>query len=131
MNDCVFCKIIREEIPSAKIYEDADVLAFLDIKPVNPGHTLLIPKAHFEKMTGTPDKVVGDLFITAKKLMGALKNVTAADYVALSVIGIDVPHFHIHLIPRYFNDGLASFWPTKKYKEGEIFEMAKKIKQSL
>jgi len=63
--------------------------------------------------------------------MGALKNVTAADYVALSVIGIDVPHFHIHLIPRYFNDGLASFWPTKEYKEGEMSEVAEKIKQSL
>ena len=131
MNECVFCKIVKKEIPANKIYEDDEVLAFLDIKPVNFGHTLVIPKKHYEKMENTPDDTLSVVFANAKKLMETVKEAISADFVALSVIGIDVPHFHIHLIPRYFNDNMPIFWPRKEYKNGEKEKIAEKIKNEL
>lgn len=131
MNDCIFCKIIKEEIPSTKIYEDENILAFLDIKPVNPGHTLVIPKKHYEKMETTSDEIVSNVFITAKKLMKVIKETMSADFVALSVVGIDVPHFHIHLIPRYFSDKMPVFWSRKEYKDEEREIVAEKIRKFL
>ena len=131
MNECVFCKIVKGEIPSDIIYEDDEVLAFLDIKPVNFGHTLVIPKKHYEKMENTPDYTLSVVFANAKKLMETVKEAMSADFVALSVIGIDVPHFHIHLIPRYFNDNMPIFWPRKEYKNGEKEKIAEKIKKEL
>ena len=129
--DCIFCKIIAGEIPSAKIYEDEKILAFLDINPVNHGHVLLIPKTHHPKIEETPDEVVADMFVKSKKLMGAIKRAMKAEYVVISVVGTDVPHLHIHLIPRWHNDGLAGFWPTKKYNEKEMGVAAEKIKSEL
>jgi len=124
---CIFCKIIAGEIPAAKIFEDEKCLAFLDINPVTSGHLLLIPKEHFAAMTETPDDLVGYLYIKAKWLMPKIKKALNADYVSLSVVGTDVPHFHIHIIPRRLDDGLAHFWPTKKYAEGEMATVAEKI----
>ena len=126
---CVFCKIIAGEIPAAKVYEDDKCLAFLDIKPVSSGHTLLIPKEHYANMAETPDELVAYLYVKAKELMLKIKKATEADFVVLSVVGTDVPHFHIHLTPRYFNDGLAGFWPTKDYTKGQMEEMAEKIRK--
>jgi len=131
MNECIFCKIINGVIPAEKIYEDDEVLAFLDIKPVNLGHTLVTPKKHYEKMENTPDDIVSAVFANAKKLMRVIKEAMSADFVALSVVGIDVPHFHIHLIPRYFNDNMPVFWPRKEYKDGEKEMIAEKIKNFL
>jgi len=125
--ECIFCKIVAGEIPSYKIYEDDKMLAFLDINPVTSGHTLLIPKEHFQAMVDTPDELISHLYIRAKKLIKAIKKAMNADYVVVSVVGVDVPHFHIHLIPRNFNDGLAGSWPTKKYEEGEAGNIAKRI----
>jgi histidine triad (HIT) family protein len=126
--DCIFCKIIAGEIPAAKIYEDEKVLAFLDINPVTPGHVLLIPKEHHPMMLDVPDELLGYCFVKSKELMMKIKPAMEADFVVISVVGIDVPHFHIHLIPRKMNDGLANFWPTTKYKEGEMEEVAEKIR---
>jgi|SRR3989344_4489032 len=131
MKDCIFCKIVHKEIKTDIIYEDRNSLAFLDINPVNLGHILLIPKAHHKMMVDTPDNLLSKLFITSKKLMKVLKQAAKADFVILAVVGIDVPHFHIHLIPRYSNDGLANFWPTKKYKNKEAEMIAQKIKSLL
>jgi histidine triad (HIT) family protein len=128
---CIFCKIAAGEIPAAKIYEDDQCLAFLDIKPVNPGHALLIPKAHHQTMADTPDDLVAYLFVKVKGLIPVIKKATKADYVALSVVGTEVPHFHIHLIPRRADDGLAGFWPTKEYQDGEKEKMAEKIRKEL
>lgn len=128
--DCIFCKIVAGEIPAEKIYEDDKVLAFLDINPVTFGHTLIIPKEHYEMMADTPDELVGHCFIKAKELMLKLKKALNADYVAVSVSGIDIPHFHIHLIPRFLNDGLQS-WPTTKYAEGEMKLIRKRIEKEI
>ena len=125
--ECIFCKIVAGEIPSYKIYEDDKVLAFLDINPITDGHTLLIPKEHFQMMADTPDELVSYLFVRAKELMKVIKETMKADYVSLSVVGVDVPHFHIHFVPRNFNDGLTGFWPTKKYQEGEAEKIVKQL----
>jgi histidine triad (HIT) family protein len=131
MESCIFCKIIAGEIPAAKIYEDDKCLGFLSIEPVSFGHALLIPKEHCANMAETPDELVAYLYVKIKELMPKIKEAMGADYVALSVVGTDVAHFHIHLIPRRFDDGLAGFWPAKKYGEGEMDEAAEKIKEKI
>jgi histidine triad (HIT) family protein len=126
---CIFCRIVAGEIPAAKVYEDDKCLAFLDIRPVAPGHALLIPKEHFSSMVETPDDLVAYLYVKAKELMPKIKKSMGADYVSISVVGTEVPHFHIHLIPRRFNDGLAGFWPTGEYAPGGMIEAAEKIRK--
>jgi len=125
---CIFCKIIAGEIPCHKVFEDENFLAFLDINPVTPGHTLLIPKAHHQMMVDTPDELISKLYVKAKELMITIKDRLHADFVVLTVVGIDVPHFHVHLIPRMRDDGLANFWPTTKYKDGEAEQIISKLK---
>ncbi len=100
-NNCIFCKIAKGEIPSTKIYEDDKFIAFLDINPESEGHALLIPKEHFPWMQDAPDMLVGEIFTIAKNLMQKLINEKNCEYVRIKVVGKDVPHFHIHLIPEY------------------------------
>ncbi|MDX9893269.1 MAG: HIT domain-containing protein [Patescibacteria group bacterium] len=126
-SNCIFCKIIAGQIPCAKVYEDDQVLAFLDINPVSKGHVLIVPKSHHSMMVDTPDQLVGEVFIKAKTLMKTIKRALEADFVMVSVVGIEVPHFHVHLIPRYYNDGLANGYPTQKYGEGEMDQYVSKI----
>lgn len=128
-NACVFCKIVAGEIPSYKIYEDDQVLAFLDINPVRPGHALLIPKKHYPMMPDVPDDLLAYIFLKTKELMLKIKSAMQADFAVVSVVGVDVPHFHVHIVPRKFNDDLANFWPTEKYAAGEAEETANKITQ--
>ena len=127
MNDCIFCRIVSGDIPSAKVYEDDDVLAYLDIKPVSYGHTLIIPKTHHEWLYDTPDDLLTEMMKTVKFMMPKLRDAMSADSVTLSVVGIDVPHFHIHLIPRKKNDGLPR-WPEREYENGEMESVAEKIR---
>ena len=126
MQNCIFCKIIKGEIPCTKVYEDVDFLSFVDIQPLSLGHTLIIPKKHITWMQEADDATISDIFKLSKKLMLAIKSVLGCDYVQLSVIGKDIEHFHIHLIPRKMEDNLHDF-SIKKYKEGEKEEVAKKI----
>ncbi len=83
--DCVFCKIINGELPSDKIYEDDKFLAFLDISPVNKGHTLIIPKEHYENLIATPDELARELLVIAKKVAIAVKEETNADGINFGV----------------------------------------------
>lgn len=126
MDNCIFCKISKGEIPSDKVYEDKNFLAFLDIKPVSDGHLIIIPREHVVWMQEADDETIGNIFKLTKKLMLTLKNRLGCDYVQESVVGNEIPHFHIHLIPRYYGDNFRNF-PTKEYKEGE----AKKIKEKI
>ncbi|MFA6536654.1 MAG: HIT family protein [Candidatus Paceibacterota bacterium] len=127
--NCLFCKIAKKEIPSDLVFENDEIFSFLDIHPVSDGHILVIPKAHYEKMTDTPDELLSKLFVECKKLMIAIKKALNADYVAVSVVGVDIPHFHIHLVPRRHDDGLAGFWPTKEFVDGKL--ILEKIKKAL
>ena len=127
---CVFCKIIKGEIPTTKVYEDENFLAFLDIAPVSLGHTLIVPKKHIVWMQEADDEVISETFKLSKKMMLAIKNGVGCDYVQVTVIGKDVPHFHVHLIPRHLDDKLPEY-STQKYKDGERDEIAKKIAEAI
>jgi histidine triad (HIT) family protein len=134
MNDpnCIFCKIVKKEIPATVVHEDDISMSFLDINPVNEGHLLLIPKEHHSYLVETPDSLLKDLIVRAKKLMIAMKKSLNPDVVVLSVVGKDVAHFHIQLIPRFPDDGLGGFWPSKKYESFEkMNEIKEKIKSSI
>jgi len=125
-NNCIFCKIGKKEIPCEKIYENKNFLAFLDIKPIADGHILIIPKKHIVWMQEADDKTITEIFKIAKKIMLALKKGLKCDYVQLGIVGNEVPHFHIHLIPRYYDKVFPNL-PTKEYKDGESSRVAKKI----
>jgi len=125
--NCIFCRIVKKEIPATIVYEDDTNIAFLDINPVKAGHTLVIPKAHFVWMQETPDEIVSKSFVNSKKLMDAVKKAMGADYINVQIVGKDIPHFHIHLIPKLFSEP-THVNPGVKYKEGEIEEIAQKIK---
>ena len=108
MENCIFCKIANGEIPVQKVYEDDLVLAFPDNKPTTPGHTLLIPKTHYQWFQDLPDELSDHLFRTAKTLAKKLKTENSADYIHLSIVGRDVPHVHVHLMPRKFGERLPA-----------------------
>lgn len=101
MNDqnCIFCKIAKKEIPSEIIFEDENSIAFLDIHPKSKGHTLLIPKDHYPWFIEMPEDLSQKIFTNARKLAIELKERYEADYIKLEIVGIDIPHTHIHLIP--------------------------------
>ena|ERR1700722_2614119 len=99
MPDCIFCKIAKGEIPAAKLWEDEKFLAFLDIRPIQTGHVLLIPKEHFEDAYEISDPLYGELFETAKDLAKRLKKATGAKRIGLVIEGFGVDHVHVHLVP--------------------------------
>lgn len=129
--NCIFCKIANKEIPAEIVYEDSEMMAFLDISPQVSGDILLIPKEHYERMPDVPDNLIKDMFLKAKHLMLPLKNALEADPIALVVWGMDVLHFHIHLIPRYPNDGIHFSPPTKYENPEKMKEVAEKIRNSI
>lgn len=96
-NNCVFCKIVAGEIPAEKVYEDANFLAFLDIRPLSPGHVLVIPKEHYRWAWDVPN--VGEYFEVARKIAIAQKKAFNIDMVKCQIIGEEVPHAHIWVIP--------------------------------
>jgi histidine triad (HIT) family protein len=127
MDNCIFCKIISGQIPAYKVYEDETCLAFLDIQPVSMGHTLLIPKSHYEWIQDTPDDILTHVMLKAKKLINNIKESLPCDYVQVSVVGKDVPHFHVHLIPRTLDDQLKG-WDTLNPEKEEFEQVLEKIK---
>lgn len=100
MNNTIFGKIIRGEIPATKVYEDDTFLAFLDINPVAKGHVLVIPKEHYTWIHEAPDELIAEIFILAKKIITAQIKGLGCAFVQVGVVGNEVPHLHIHLIPR-------------------------------
>lgn len=107
MDNCIFCKIGSGELPKKpeeKRFEDDNFIAFLDIHPKAPGHTILIPKSHHRWFIDLPDYLSDGLFRTAKKVAQDLKKEFSADFVRLGIVGTDVPHVHIHLIPQTIKD---------------------------
>lgn len=132
MENCIFCKIVKGEIPCDKIYEDENVLAFLDIAPVNIGHSLVIPKKHFVNIYDTPEELVASMIKAAKLISKAIKSGVDADGINVTMnndpaAGQVVFHSHIHIIPRLESDGFGLWRGRRPYKEGEANEVAKKI----
>jgi len=137
MNECVFCKIAKGEIPAGagKLYEDDNFIAFLDIKPNNPGHALVVPKNHYENIYNVPDEVLKNIAPIVKKMTVAVKNGVNADGINIimnndGAAGQIVPHAHFHIIPRFADDGLRH-WIGKPYPNKEAStKVAEKIKNS-
>ena len=135
MEECIFCKIAKGDIPCNKVYENEKVLAFLDIGPINKGHTLIIPKEHHKDLLDMPDNLLAEITKTAKKVAKAVIKATGADGFNIGqnngkAAGQAVMHFHLHIIPRFEEDGLQS-WPGKSYEEGEMDKIAENIKSLL
>ena len=133
--DCIFCKIVKKEIPADIVYEDNDFIAFMDIAPVNKGHVLLVPKKHYETFLDMPNDLISKGSVILKKVSEAVikgtnaegLNVTTNIYEAAGQL---VKHTHFHIIPRWKNDGLK-MWGAKKYEEGEMEEFRKKIEDKI
>jgi len=134
-SDCIFCKIVEGEVPATKIYEDAEVLAFMNLHPTNKGQVLVIPKDHVENIYGFSEELAARIMLITKKLAIAVKNGVDADGVNLimnneEAAGQQIFHAHMHIIPRFNDDGLKS-WPAIDYNEGEIEEWGEKVKKEI
>jgi len=116
--DCIFCQIVEGKIPSYKVWEDENFLAFLDIHPVFPGHTLVIPKKHFRWIWEVEN--YGEYFEKVREVAVLLKEKLNAEWIQVNVMGNDVSHAHVHLIPRY---------PKRKMELGDFTEILQKIRQ--
>lgn len=135
MNDCLFCKLIKGEIPSFKVYEDEYSLAFLDIHPKNQGQVLVIPKEHSENIYELSDETMARLSLVVKKIAIAVKNEMNADGINVimnneETAGQIIFHTHIHVVPRFKNDNFDQ-GPHIEYKSGEAEAVAEKIRHSL
>ena len=128
--DCIFCKIVKGEIPCHKIYEDDNFLAFLDISPVALGHTLLIPKNHYRWVYEIPE--FGEFWQVAQKIALNIKNSPInPEYISFLTMGNEVAHAHIHIIPRFENDSIQPILhtiPHLKPTEQEFQKIIKNIK---
>jgi histidine triad (HIT) family protein len=99
--DCAFCRIVGGKVPAYRVWEDGDFLAFLDTRPINPGHLLLVPRKHVDYVFDLPSTLYHGLFSAAKKLAPVLKVLTEAERVGVALEGFGVPHVHLHLVPLY------------------------------
>jgi histidine triad (HIT) family protein len=122
---CIFCKIARGEIPSARVMETSDAVVFMDINPVNPGHILLVPKSHHATLADLPDELAAAAGTLLPRLCRAVKKLTRADGLNVvvnlgRVAGQTVDHVHWHIIPRHHNDAVHWPWPHAAYGEGQL-----------
>lgn len=135
-NECLFCRIARGEIPAKRVYEDAGCIAFLDINPRNPGHTLVVPRRHAETLFDIADGEVAGFFAAVKKVALLVKSGTQAQGVSLTMsngtaAGQVVAHAHMHVIPRFTTEGppgLESILSVKKMDEQTLEKVAAAIK---
>jgi histidine triad (HIT) family protein len=135
-NDCVFCKMVAGQVPVMKIYEDEVVLAFLDIGPISDGHTLVIPKQHFERLHDCSAELLGRFAANLGKIAKAVTGAMNCDgYNVLcnngKAAGQLIDHVHFHIIPRSSKDGVFNRWPAYKYEEGKIEQIAASIRENL
>ncbi|MDO8481945.1 MAG: HIT family protein [bacterium] len=134
-SDCIFCKIIKGELPSFKVYEDGETLAFLDIHPVNPGHTLVVPKQHSKNIFDARTEDWLAVTKVVRNLAHVIETAVAADGININMnnrehAGQVVEHLHVHIIPRFKGDGFK-LWHQTPYKEGEADVVREKIVSAL
>ncbi len=134
--DCVFCRIARGELPSSKVYEDADTLAIMDIQSVNPGHMLVLVKPHRVNIYALDDTLAGAAFRTAARVARVAKKVTGCEGVTLlqaneKAGAQTVFHFHLHVLPRWEGDGMALACPVKNPPREALEAMAAKLREAL
>lgn len=136
MSDCIFCKIVKGDIPAAKVFEGSKFIAFLDISPANKGHTLIIPKNHYERLEELPDsdgKEFGELQVRVAKAVMKATNAEGFNLLLNNgkAAGQEVMHAHMHVQPRFSDDDFRYRWTHKKYGEGELQKMQEKIREFL
>ncbi len=136
VESCIFCKIVRRQAPSSILYEDEAVMAFLDIRPLNIGHTLVIPRAHYVDIFDIPKDQLCQVHAVAKKVSSAVKKATGADGISIiqqngKAAGQDIFHMHVHVVSRFEGQKLPHFSELKEVERVKLDEMAKKIKQLL
>lgn len=131
----LFCQVAAGELAVAEVYRDAQVVAFLDHRPVFKGHVLVIPTSHFATLTELPDELIEPLMGTAKRIAAAMGPAFDAQgtFVAMNnVISQSVPHLHVHVVPRRRGDGLRGFfWPRGKYADTEAEDYAARLRSAL
>jgi histidine triad (HIT) family protein len=135
MLDCIFCRIAHGQLPAARVLETPGVLAFLDIAPVNYGHTLVIPKVHYRNLLELPDELWTEMGQVSRRLAQALRETLYAQGFNIGMNNFEaagqvVFHAHIHVIPRYFSDGLKLF-PQESYKPGDLEKTAAQLQKAL
>ncbi len=133
--NCVFCRIIAGELPSVKVYEDEYVVAFLDIRPANPGHTLVVPKRHVERLEELePDEAQALIYAAARLAPAIVRAVGAEGYNILMNIGAaagqEIAHLHLHIIPRFSNDKCKFHCPRGEPEQDELEEVGRRIRMA-
>lgn len=136
MAACEFCGIVQDPARAAVAYEDERLLAFLDHRPLFPGHVLLIPRVHYETLQDLPEELLAPLFGVARRLARACETGLGAEgaFVAINNrVSQSVAHLHVHVVPRRRGDGLRGFfWPRRKYRdEAEMAEIAERLRRAL
>jgi histidine triad (HIT) family protein len=135
-SDCLFCRIIAGDEDAHFVLEDELCVAFLDARPLFPGHSLLVPREHHETLWDLPDELIAPLFENAKVLSAAVRDAMESQgaFVAINnVVSQSVPHLHVHIAPRNRKDGLRGFfWPRTKYRsDAHAAEVAARIRETL
>lgn len=140
---CNFCKIVSGEDQASIVYEDDNVTAFMDLHPANVGHTLVVPREHWETIYEVPEKVLTDLFAVVKRVSVAVKKAVGAEGISIlqfngRAAGQSVRHFHVHVIPRFRGDAISKFIGAmlgpvgfEKVERQDLDEIAKKIRKNL
>ena len=133
--DCIFCKIIKGEIPANMVYENDKIFAFLDNNPINKGHTLVLPREHHADMLETPDDILSDMITRSKKIAEAIVKAVKADGFNIGIntkpaSGQVILHTHLHIIPRFSGDGFKH-WPSTKLPAEEMQKIQEDIKKEL
>lgn len=134
-DNCIFCRIVKGDVPSAKVFEDDFIMAFLDIAPANKGHVLVIPKEHHETLVDIPENTLQKVVSATKRISEAV--VAATEAKGFNVLNNNKPvsgqvvgHVHFHIIPRFEDDGWKLSLPSKKYGEGEMEKYRKDIEEN-
>jgi histidine triad (HIT) family protein len=135
-DDCIFCKIVSKKAGAIIVFEDEHSLAFLDIHPLNPGHTLVIPKKHYPSMVEMPPEEVGRVFVSVAKVMRGVKKASNADGINIGqsngrAASQEVFHMHVHVIPRYIHELPSGFPERKTASNADLEQEGMKIKAAI
>jgi histidine triad (HIT) family protein len=133
---CIFCKIVHKQAPASILYENDTVLAFLDIRPLTLGHTLVIPKAHFFGIFDISEKELAAVHAVTKQLSSAIKSATGADGISIiqqngKAAGQDIFHLHVHVVPRFEGEKLPNLHELKLVERTKLEAIAEKIRSTL
>ncbi len=134
--DCIFCKIVSKKAGAVIVFEDEHSLAFLDIHPLNPGHTLVVPKKHYPSMAEMPPEEVGRVFVSVAKVMKGVMKASKADGINIGqsngrAASQEVFHMHVHVIPRYIHELPEGFPERKTASTVELEQISRKIKAAI